>query len=53
MISFYNAGIINEVSITTFGINAKDNSSAIGIMDGLPWTLLQCKGYNVQVDKLI
>lgn len=30
MISFYNAGIINEVSITTFGINAKDNSSAIG-----------------------
>ena len=30
MLSFYNAGIINEVSITTFGINAKDNDSAIG-----------------------
>lgn len=30
MINFYNAGIINEVSITTFGINAKDNDSAIG-----------------------
>lgn len=30
MISFYNSGIINEVSITTFGINAKDNDSAIG-----------------------
>lgn len=30
MLSFYNSGIINEVSITTFGINAKDNDSAIG-----------------------
>ena len=30
MLSFYNAGIINEISITTFGINAKNDDSAIG-----------------------
>jgi hypothetical protein len=30
MLSFYNAGIINEISITTFGVNAKNDDSAIG-----------------------
>jgi hypothetical protein len=50
MLSFYNSGLINEVSITTFGINAKANDSAIGYFGtGLKYAIavLLRNGHNI------